>query len=359
MIQRLDAYVTRIFIMSWLLSLTFFVGFFGVVDFFGDIGALLEGPPNSEASASLIGRFYMLRLPQIFLQVASFVMLGAALLTITRLQKHNEFMAMVLTGRSTRRVLVPVIVCTFLLLLVQVVVQETLAPAFAHERARLEKLLVSHEADWIIKETNLRDAANRMFQARNYDVNRELIGAMRISYRDEQGRPVRIEGFDAQWNEAESGWRLRDGTMTILPLDESLEPTVAPVGFYKTDLRPSDLLVENRSPFDLAYGEVLALAERYPLNRGYKLLRHYHITYPLSIMLLVLLGIPFVIKRGSRSPMVGVGYSMGLCMVFLILNATCRDLGIRGIIPWPVIASWLPVIIAGSLVVVFYDSVEI
>lgn len=359
MIQRLDRYVAKAFVMSWLVSLTFFVGFFGVVDFFGDVGDILEAPVKEGARSSMVARFYFLRLPQIYLQVAPFVMLGAALLTVTRLQKHNEFMAMVLTGRRTMRVLAPVLVCTALLVGVQVLVQELAAPAFAHERARLERQLIDHEQDWIIKETNLRDAQNRMIQARMFDVNRGTVGSLLVSYRDERGRPVRLQGKDAVWMEAEGGWRLHQGTLTTVPEEEGAEPTIEPVGFYKTDVRPEDLLVENRSPFDLSYGQILVLAERYPLNRSYRLLRHYHITYPLSILLLVMLGIPYVIKRGSRNTMAGVGFSMGLCMAFMILNATCRDLGIRGIIPWPVIAAWLPVIVAGSLVVVFFDSVEI
>ena len=84
--------------------------------------------------------------------------------------------------------------------------------------------------------------------------------------RDERGRPVRIQGTNAEWMEAEGGWRLHEGTMTIIPEQEGAEPVVEPVGFYKTDVRPADLLVENRSPFDLSYGQILVLTERYPLN---------------------------------------------------------------------------------------------
>ncbi len=60
----------------------------------------------------------------------------------------------------------------------------------------------------------------------------------------------------------------------------------------------------------------------------------------------------------ARRAVVGMGYSMALCLGFMVLDTTARSLGVRGILPWPVVAAWLPVIVAGSLVVVFYDTVD-
>ena len=357
--QLLDRYVARIYLTSWLVSLTFFVGFFGILDFFGDVGEIIESRERLGTTLTEVVQFYVYSLPRIYLQVVPFVMLMAALLTVTRLQRHNEFMAMVLTGRRSARVLLPLFVCTALFIGVMAVVQEAVAPDVSVRADELRSRVIAKDRRYVIGEVNLRDASNRQINARGFDVRSGVVDRLLVAYTDEYGRHVRVEGSQAVYDEEAVGWRLSRGTMTLAERSQELNPVEQPVAFFRTDVRPEDLLVDERDPFDLSYRQVIELSERYPLSRFYRLLRHYHITYPLSIMLLVMLGVPFVIRRGARNPMVGVGYSMALCLAFMVLDTTCRDLGVRGVIQWPAIAAWLPVIIAGSFVVVFFDSVDL
>ena len=64
-----------------------------------------------------------------------------------------------------------------------------------------------------------------------------------------------------------------------------------------------------------------------------------------------------MLKQQPRNNLFGVGISMLLCLGFLIVTATTRDLGNRGFIS-PVLAAWLPVIVAGSLGVVLLDAAD-
>lgn len=358
MISHLDRFVAKTFLTSWFVAVVFFVGFFGLIDFFAGVADFIESLDEEGGTVGMILHFYLLKVPTIYLHVSPFVMLVATLVTITRLQRHNEFTAMLLTGRSSLRVLAPAFVMAGLFVLFQVGIQQFVAPRFALERDQLESLLLDHDEEWIIDEIHLRDSGGRAFQARNFNVTENVVERLFVSYRDENDYHVRIEGRNARYDEAAGGWRLSDGVMVILSDEPDAIPEEEPAAFFRSDIKPHDLLVDHLDPFDLSYGEVLEKSERYPNNRSYRLLRHYHVTYPISVMLLVMLGVPFVLRAGSGS-MVGIGYSLALCMAFLLLDATSRDLGVRGILPWPAVAAWLPVIVAGSLVVVFYDAIEL
>ncbi len=107
MTGRLDLYVARYFISSGLVSLVFFLGLFSVYDFFAHVDDLMESRGVNDASFLLVGRLYLLQTPGILLKVAPFIVVMAALVAVMRLQRHNEFMAMVMTGRSPRRILRP------------------------------------------------------------------------------------------------------------------------------------------------------------------------------------------------------------------------------------------------------------
>ncbi len=356
MITRIDRYVARTYLSSWFLSTVFFVGFFGIIDFFQNVGEIMQAQERTGANLLLIARFYMFQMPGIYLNVAPFVMLMAALVTVMRLQRHNEFMAMSLMGRSNARVLMPVFVMTALFIGMQVYVQEAVAPKCARQRDRLESLLLEHEDEWVIKTVSLRDREQRLFQARRYKVNTEEIERLIISFTDQNGQDVRIEGRDAVHDAEAGGWRMGVASMTFVDPATHVSRE-EPVSFFRTDIRPADLLVDYLDPFDISYGDILEKSERYPLNRSYRLLRHYHVTYPVSVMMLVLLGLPFVLRHGvQRSGLVGLGYSLALCFAFMVLDTTSRSLGVRGLLPYPILAAWMPVIIAGSLVVVFFDT---
>src|SRR5687767_11777305 len=96
---KLDRYVASCFLSSYGVCLLFFLGMFVLIDLFGKTDDLFE---NSKQLAdlgfsvsSLLPKFYGLMLPFIFLQVAPFVTVMAAIFCITRLRRSNELIPMI------------------------------------------------------------------------------------------------------------------------------------------------------------------------------------------------------------------------------------------------------------------------
>lgn len=360
MMGRLDRYVARTFASSWLVSLVFFVGLFGIFDFFAKLDDFLEHIEGEDGQAALIGRFYLYAAPSIFLQVAPFVMVMAAVFTVTRLTRHNEYAAMIMTGRSPRRVLMPVFALSALLVVVVVWVQEDVAPRLANARDRYRTILLEDRTDWVVPSIEIKDDSGRLLVFKNYNVESGDVGSITCSFIDERGRNHRIEGRGGRWQEAgggDEGWRLQEGRLSRLDMGSGEPAVEEQVAFLATDVGPDDLRSSERPPFDLSLGQLVELSERYPLNKRYRLLRHYHVTFPLSVFLLVVLGVPFLVRSESRSVVLGVALSFGLCLGFLVLDMAMRDLGSRGFLP-PTLAAWLPVVLAGSFGVVLLDAME-
>jgi lipopolysaccharide export system permease protein len=354
---RLDRYVARTYLSSWLVSAVFFLGLFSVVSFFSHVEDLLDSAASTEQGLALVGSYYLCQAPTIFVQVAPFVMLMAALFTVMRLQRHNELMAMLMTGRSARRIVLPVLALTVVFIGLLVWVQEVLAPKYALERERLKAHILEGREDWVIPKLTIKDARGSLFTVRNYHVHTGLVEELNVSGTDAQGRNVSVSGRDAVHDPDAGGWRLFDGVSETRTLGVEESVVREPAPFLQTDLRPEDLMGSRMEPFDLSWRDVLERSERYPQAPTYRMLRHYHVTYPVSVLLLVMLGLPFVLKRQPRSNLMGLGISILICLLFLITDATVRDLGARGFLA-PVLAAWLPVIVAGSFCVVLLDSVE-
>lgn len=355
MIGKLDRYVMRFFVSSWFVSVVFFIGLYGVYEFFSKIGDLLEEINQTDLGVDAIFSMYLYTLPAMLSRMAPFLMVSAVVVTVMRLQRHNELWSMVLVGISPRRVVRPVVALTGLFLIGLVLMQEFVAPKVAIDRERLRARLIDHELKWTIPMTTLRDAAGRMIIAVDYVVEEQRMRGLDVSYRDELGNDVKIIGKDAVWDGPSRGWQFGEGSIRVLAPDGS--ESVEPAAFLGETIRPQDLLAEHLQPFDMSYGILIDMERRYPNQPRYQFLLHYHVTFPLAVMLLVFMALHFTLQRDPALRMRGMGMAILSCMVFLMLDAAMLKLGASGSLS-AVVAAWIPVIVAGSLVFVLSDTEE-
>ena len=106
---HLDRYVSSIFVASWATSFLVVVGLFLIMDLAQNFDDFLEvWPDGTQPGTDLLGTYYLLNIPSLFLQCAPFVCFSAGLFTLGRLAKHNEVQAALAAGVDARRVLLPI-----------------------------------------------------------------------------------------------------------------------------------------------------------------------------------------------------------------------------------------------------------
>lgn len=349
--QKLDRYVSSYFISSYGMCLLFFVGMFVLIDLFGKSDNIFE---NAQAVTEmgnsvgiLVAQFYGLMLPFIFLQVAPFVTVMAAMFAVTRLRRNNELVPMIVGGRSVFRVLAPVFIFGLLLAIFMVAVQQWVAPGLSDARERVKDMLF-HPGE----EREISDfypvGDNRYVTIHNYDLDRKTIAAFDVS--DMDLKEASLQGQDAGWDETRHAFVYQT-------------EVVDAAGAVSIELRelPADLtpeLIESRvrGAYDLSYSQAEFLYSKTGEGR-WKVLLHYHLTFPLSNLLLLLLGLPFVLRQEARSLMLGMVVSILICAAYFAFDAVMRNLGDKDVLH-PVLAAWFGVIFFGSLGVVLVDNVK-
>lgn len=347
----LDRYVIRMYASSWLVSLLFFVGLYGVYDFFAQMDELIEEVEGVPVAGADIARLYLYTLPAILVRITPFLLVVAGLVTAMRLQRHNELLAMQFTGRSPRRNLRPVVALSGLFLIGLVVLQEFVVPRVAVEREQLRSTLIDHEPSWLVERVSVVDDKGRLFTCVDFHVAEGRIEQLTVSWIDEDGCDQLVQGQGARFVAQRGGWQLESGLRRSSCDGQMREE---PVELLTTTIRPQDLVAEQLQPFDLSYATLLDLARRYPQNTRYRTLMHYHMTFPLGSMLLVLLALFFVIQSDPGKRLAGLGFSIVACLGYLLLDAAMLELGSGGSTS-PVIAAWLPVVVAGSALTVMKD----
>lgn len=365
-IRKLDRYLAVYFLSSYLICFLFFLGLFIVIDLVPKVDNILETAPlAAEKGKSLFlmtVRYYLMKIPEIFLMVAPYLTVMAAMFCMSRLRKNNELVPMIMAGVSIYRILVPIFASACMLLLGMVFVQELLAPYCAEQRMLEENFLLDQEEQLLVERMVFWDQEGREIVVKNYNVGTQVIGGVDISFLDQQAGQVintSIKGSLLRWlGPEEMAWSMEEGIQVTANMnDPDSEEMRKPVNIFYTDLTPSDIVMSLKDPNEMTFKEIQRAYALNTRDRRWKILLHYHITFPLSNLLLLLLGLPFVLRHETRSNFLGLTIALLICGGYFVLDVIMRDLGTKDQIH-PILAAWFASIFCGAVGIYLFDSIK-
>jgi len=237
-----------------------------------------------------------------------------------------------------------------------------LTPLISEKKKLTEAFLLDQEDRLIVDRYVFWDKQGREILIKSYNVGTRVIGSANIAYLEQQaGRLINtsISGVNLRWlGPDESAWSLEEGTITTGDMsDPASEKITNPLRIFYTDLTPSDILMSLKDPNELTFKEI---QRAYALNTRdlrWKILLHYHFTFPLSNILLLLLGIPFVLRPEARSHFLGLTLALLICGGYFVLDVVMRDLGAKNQLH-PILAAWFASIFCGAVGVYMFDSIK-
>lgn len=351
----LDRYVTRAFLAALAVTFVFFFGFFVVIDLFANADEFVEtaervGVP-ARTMAGWVAGFYLYKAPSIFLQVAPFVTVIGAIAAVARLNRGNELVPVLMSGRSAFRMLRPLFVAAGLLTALMLLVQEFVAPAASDHRLARQCYLLDHDETLAVR-AQFEDAQGRYWSAIELDpVSGRLA---RAAVRRVDGDRIEIIDLrDAAWDEARGGWTQAGGIVRIV--DDDRGRAESRLDLLPTDLSPRRIVAQEKEPFDLSYADLAALFAATGQSR-FQVLLHYHVTFPLANLLLLLLAFPFVLRYDRQRVVQGFALAFLLCVAYFGVDTALRALGESKL--HPILAAWFAPLFFGALGITLFDGVR-
>ena len=359
--SRLDRYVTRLFAVSYGSAFFLVVGLILIIDMATNLDGYLT--PDKEGhvpSTGLIGAYYGLQLPFLYLQVAPYVTLVAGMFTAAKLARSNEVVAALNAGISVRRLLLPVYLGASLLAVAMFVLREQATERLGRQRDLLKYRLEERRDVPLVENLVVWDQKSRPVTLREYLVMpdpsaseaRGLTAHLRqdelsVSIVAERAHPLP----GGRWA-LEKGQRLEDDgrdrrSFAADVLDD--------VRFTAEEVELAWKAREHA--VDLSHSELSSLLAREPTNLQYQTLLQYNLTFPLAGLVLLLVGLPFVVgdERGKAGERIARGFF--LCVVYFGVDFVARTLGLQGEVG-PVFSGWLPLVLFGSLGAVLTGSMR-
>ena len=360
---HLDSYIGMMFAASWATSLLVVVGLFLIMDLAQNFDEFLEvWPDGTQPETGLIATYYLLSVPSLYLQCAPFVCFSAGLFTLGRLAKHNEIQAALAAGWDARRVLLPIFIGGLISMLLMVSVRELGTSDLARERDAIAWVFKNKQQEVVYEKTRFRGIGGGMIELKEYfpsdgESAPVVYGLEATGKRDGKWITVIADRMIYEDRGGELGWWLEGGERYEVGEEQQRTSLERLKDF---DFSP-DLLLSlqrgNENPLDLSIRETLTLAERDPENVTYQTLLHYHLTFPLACLVLLLVGLPFQLRLDRGGGAEGLIRGLLLCVFYFAADFACRNFGLQGSLD-PILASWLPLLAFGSLGVALYDSIQ-
>ena len=324
--DRFDRYLFAVFLRYWLVVSGALLGTFLVLHLLGNSDELGQFAGSKAELVRDILLWIGLNLPYRWLEFAPYLSLIAGLAAVMHLAKRREWTPVLTSGRSALRAVLPLLLGALLLGMLTMLVREHVQPRIAEARLALEWKL-DDQAEWVMVDLFARSRDDQRLLAGSFRPAAGVIEGLEVYSHDNQGRDVLLTADYATWSG--DRWDLPRGGLRVVP-GVSVEPVHS---FRHGELQPEDLLraaFARTSPLDLSSSQLKEVLERDRHHRQAATLVWAWRAAPFSHLVLLLLGIPFVLRFDRRSSMEGLGYGLLLSILYFVAEIVLRDLGGRG-----------------------------
>ncbi|WP_136524771.1 LPS export ABC transporter permease LptG [Geomonas ferrireducens] len=338
----LTRYVAKAYVRMLGLCIGSFVTIYLVVDFMEKISRF----SRAGASWQHMGLYFLLKVPEMLSDAAPLAVLMATLLTLGAFSLSSELTAMRSCGVSLARISAPILSIAILVSVLVLLLGEFVIPKSYAKRSYIQEVLIMKKAEKAyFRQHNIwhREGTTVLRASLFEPAQNQLKGVTIWEVQPKTGLPLRrTDGASGQLGP--KGWVLNDVVTRDIVAGEVVHTGKIPQLVVPLKLKPADLKVLGK------YSDSMTLRE---LNRyckkiqagGYDATRyitqfHSRISLPFGCAVMAFLGIPFALRGGRSSGIAfGIGLSIGLGFLYVIVNSVIISVGQVGLLP-PIVAAW-------------------
>jgi lipopolysaccharide export system permease protein len=338
----LTRYIARAYLKMLLLCFGAFLAIYQVVDFMEKIARFTR----NGAHWHHIALFFIVKTPEILAQTAPLAVLMATLLTLGTLSMNSELTAMRSCGVSLARISAPILGIAFITSLLSLFIGEVVVPRSYTERTYIQEVLIEKKSPstyfrqhniWHREEGMILRAS--LFDPQNRELKGITLWELKPGTTEPQRRTDAVSGLLG-----EKGWVLKDAEVRDFRDGEVSGGKRFPRLAVKLALKPADLRVLGKYSDSMTIRELSRYCRKLRAG-GYDPTRylaqmHSRFSLPFGCAVMAFLGTPFALRSGRSSGIAfGIGLSLGIGFLYVIVNSVIISVGQAGLLP-PMVAAW-------------------
>ncbi|MEK7401165.1 MAG: LptF/LptG family permease [Gemmatimonadota bacterium] len=344
----LDRYVFSEFVRILVATALGFPLLLVVIDLTDNLEKFLaRGLPRQDIALS-----YLYWIPESMFLVLPAAVLFATVFAIGALTRHSEVTAAKASGISFYRLCLPIFAGAVLAAGLDLALAEVVPVT----NARRNDLLEEDRFRGTTSRFNFAFAGDfgRVYKVGALNTKTGTLEQLQIERRGtgHDYPTVLVSAPRAHWAQ-DAGWTLEAGEMKLIA--DSTPETAIRFGRMRDARfaeRPADMLTKPRSPQEMRYRELTRFITTLERSGGdantLRVERALKIAIPVTCIIIALFGAPLATSTQRGGAAYGIGISLAVTVVFLMLVQLTKAIGGKGLLP-PDVAAWVPSAIFGML----------
>jgi lipopolysaccharide export system permease protein len=288
---------------------------------------------------------YLYWMPESMFMVLPAAVLFATVFSIGAFTRHSEITAAKASGISFYRIALPIFVGAVLAALADLALAEIVPVT----NARRNDLLAEDKFRGTTTRYNFAFAGEggRVYKVGTLNTNTNTLDLVQVERR---GRSIDyptmiIAANQAKWDAA-TGWTLTDGEVKLIT-DSTPDFALSYRAMRDNRFaeRPTDMMAKPRSPQEMRYRELTRFIRSLERSGGdanqLRVERALKIAIPVTCIIIALFGAPLATSTQRGGAAYGIGISLAVTVVFLMLIQLTKAIGGKGLMP-PDLAAWVP-----------------
>jgi lipopolysaccharide export LptBFGC system permease protein LptF len=331
----------------------------------------------------VLAAYYGPRIVGLFCEVSGLLYLLAAICTLTRLQTTQELAAVQAAGVSVRRVARPILILTAVMCGMTWGAREFVLPRFRTTLATTPQEILRDKPHPVISQIDYDSLI--MFRGHEVMLAEKVVHGVDLQLPQDWARNWGVEAPPTMQIKAQKAiWLPATSEHPAGFLLDEVEAPANPVRLTSVELEgqarmlmPSDqswleadqcFVPTPLTIWHLAYGaswfRTAPLAELIAANRSgsvrlpsvQRVEMHWRLLRPALDFLILLIGLPLVLRPSGQKLVVAAGYCAILMLGMQLLVLACQFLGGQQILKPAALAAWLPVLISVPLATWAYQK---
>lgn len=302
------------------------------------------------------GIFYyvFLNLPKYLLYLLPMSVLICSLFTFSQASRNKELIVIKASGGRLKSILSPFIVMGLFFSLFVFVVGEVVVPDFSERSLEFKKKFMNKGDKLTFKEGTiwLRGTDGSLVRIELYIPEKKIAKGISIFTIGTETLRKRIQAEEAEWSSGagtEGIWKLKE--VLIYDIEEKKIVATSEMGYPY--LESPDFFVKGiKKPEEMGIIELRRYTERLKAAgiRDSRLTVDLYskISYPLSNLFMMILGISLSVMGLSRGGLFAAGLGIFISFAYWLLYTLMLSMGYTGVLP-PAIATWIVPIIFGMV----------
>jgi len=351
-LRTIDRYIIRKFLGTFFFSIILLIFIIIVFDISEHIDDFLKHDAPLKA---IIFNYYLNFIPH-FVNLFSYLFVFIAVIFFTsRMASDSEIIAILSSGISFRRMLLPYFVAASILALMSFLLGNFVIPYTNRGKLEFEKQYIKDARLFNDMNIHKQVSPGVFLYMENFNTNTKIGWKFSLEKFKDRQLVYKLSADQATWDTVHSRWELnRYFSRSIGPMKESLRKgTTLDTTF---GLKPADFMEDIE---DVSIMNFFTLRKHIQMKklRGdpdlikYEVKGYERVAYPFATIILTLIGV----SVSSRKVRGGIGFNLGLGLALTFLYILCMQvftvLATFGNFP-PFLAVWIPNILFGIIALI-------